>query len=510
MGTVSQVLRLCCQFDEKVQGFLSRPTPGSTALYRAGCDLREVAEDYSCGYAAQPGRTLSAGLMNSYPCRIILYGRLEGRMANETRRENLKIVEFAGIKSLDIDLANLTLILGPQSVGKSITLKLIYFFRNLQTPIFKFYAVDADQTDESEKYTRLKESITDLFLKLFPIRFYHKYCRDCTLIRYSFYHLGSLQKLDIRIKGKDEVFFDDYGLLKKIQDSFNTINNRNFNASDDLSGALEKYPIPLAVFQEKLNSFFPNEQNIYIPSGRSFFSNIDDNPWFLFSNGEQLFEPFFTMFGMSYVPFRKKYRDILPSLRLIQRIFNGVYISEPGNEYIKQNDGRQIDMGFASSGQQELVPLAIILEVLYASPPGLPMNIYIEEPEAHLFPDAQKETVDAIARVLNLLTGSDGVKIFLSSHSPYVMTSFNNLLKAGKIIEDNPEKSDDVDKIIPKDTALKPGTAAAYLLDGNSESRPIMTKNGLIDAEAVDSVSERIMEEFDRLLELTKGVIFSA
>ena len=50
------------------------------------------------------------------------------KMANENNKENLKIVNFAGIKSLDIDLANLTLLLGPQAVGKSIVLKLVFFF----------------------------------------------------------------------------------------------------------------------------------------------------------------------------------------------------------------------------------------------------------------------------------------------------------------------------------------------------------------------------------------------
>ena len=80
------------------------------------------------------------------------------------------------------------------------------------------------------------------------------------------------------------------------------------------------------------------------------------------------------------------------------------------------------------------------------------------------------------------------------------MTSFNNLLQAGKIIAENPEKSDSVENIVPKGTALLPNVTAAYFLEG--ESKDIMTENGLINAEAIDCASDTIMEEYDKLIEL--------
>ena len=100
---------------------------------------------------------------------------------------------------------------------------------------------------------------------------------------------------------------------------------------------------------------------------------------------------------------------------------------------------------YGPSAQQELLPLAIALEVLEnASFSFHSISIYIEEPEAHLFPEAQRQTSYKIAKVLNKLVNQQGsrldVRVFLSTHSPYVMSAFNNLLQAGKIANESQEK----------------------------------------------------------------------
>ena len=439
-------------------------------------------------------------------------------MANETHKENLKITNFAGINCLDINLANLTVLLGPQAVGKSLVLKIIYFFRDLRIPILRFCAnMDLKQEKAELDNCKLANYLADIFVKLFPLEFYQTNCNESTSISYRFSYSGNSYELTVKLEGEDKFSLEANGLFKEI--------NRCFYEAKEELDAYESSDIPdrrelrlgsankknrfLSVLNEKLNTILPDEGNVFIPAGRAFFSIVDKSLWSAMPSKLDVLDkellrldPVFNDFGKLYDSFKEDFEANRLDSDLIKKTLHGVYVRESDHDYIQQSDGRRIELHLASSGQQELIPLAVILESLCSSPPSRPISIYIEEPEAHLFPDAQKETVNAIAKVLNLLMGSGGVKVFLSSHSPYVMTSFNNLLQAGKIIEDYPNKSDAVNKIIPRDTVLKPGAAAAYLLNEKSESRSIMTEGGLINAKDIDSVSYAIMEEFDSLLEL--------
>jgi predicted ATPase len=50
----------------------------------------------------------------------------------------------------------------------------------------------------------------------------------------------------------------------------------------------------------------------------------------------------------------------------------------------------------------------------------------VEEPEAYLFPVAQKQIIDLIA----LLANQNENQVIVTTHSPYILSSFNNLLYA--------------------------------------------------------------------------------
>jgi hypothetical protein len=52
-------------------------------------------------------------------------------MSSGARLEKLTIENFGGIKHLEMDVSPFTVLIGPQSVGKSITAKVLYFLRSL-------------------------------------------------------------------------------------------------------------------------------------------------------------------------------------------------------------------------------------------------------------------------------------------------------------------------------------------------------------------------------------------
>jgi hypothetical protein len=126
-------------------------------------------------------------------------------------------------------------------------------------------------------------------------------------------------------------------------------------------------------------------------------------------------------------------------------------------------------------------------------------DLFIEEPEAHIFPSTQKSFVYSL---VNMLNGRVKHTCFLATHSPYIMTSFNNLIFAGEVAAASNEKEAQVKVRFSKRSILKYKEVAAFeMRDGRAYS--IMDDEfRLISAEAIDSASQEIGEDFDYLLNL--------
>ena len=142
------------------------------------------------------------------------------------------------------------------------------------------------------------------------------------------------------------------------------------------------------------------------------------------------------------------------------------------------------------------MPLEIILSK------GL---IYLEEPEANVFPETQYQLVRLFARLSH-----EPILDFswvITTHSPYILTAFNDLIKAGYIAAERPDKASEIEKIIPRQYWIKPGDFAAYAFDGKDGIlRPIMDEETkLINGDVLDDISETISGEFGQLLEIQYG-----
>jgi hypothetical protein len=158
---------------------------------------------------------------------------------------------------------------------------------------------------------------------------------------------------------------------------------------------------------------------------------------------------------------------------------------------------RRVRLADASSGQQEALPLLLTLGLVFS---GLESkrDVYFEEPEAHLFPTSQREIVELLAAAFNL--AKDSVRFVLTTHSPYILTTFGNLLQAGQRYDAVAQPDEKLERIMPRVYALCPGDVAAYsLADGQARSI-IDPETKLIEADIIDNVSMEIDEQFHRLL----------
>jgi hypothetical protein len=187
--------------------------------------------------------------------------------------------------------------------------------------------------------------------------------------------------------------------------------------------------------------------------------------------------------------------------KLTEELFGGKIRVERDKEYLETPDGRRIPFSALSSGQQELLPLLVILGWVR---PGRTQKdsdrrlIYIEEPEAHLFPSAQSILIAGLAGLVG--SSRDKIDMILTTHSPYVLAKINNLIKAGTLGK-RETIANRVNSVVPKRAWLQPGSVSGYAIV-DRKLCSIVDDDGLLNADYLDDVSGDIAREFSTLLEI--------
>lgn len=411
--------------------------------------------------------------------------------------EKIKIENFAGIKSIDFEFKSINILIGPQGSGKSITVKLLYFFKSFFIDVTR--SIDSDESKRD-----LDKKQKEKFVNFFPRDTWPKgnfkvtYTLDNTTIivekinnQLKFDYSENLKKTISKIR---KLYLDE---KKRIKDD---PKRSSFTFKRQLNEKLEK------CFQEEISSYSMYSQ-FFIPAGRSFFANIQKSIFSFLSDNRSL-DPFLIEFGSFYENFKRFYKDTSIDTNLdkefdeiISEILNSNYLREKEKDFLVHKDNRKVNLSNASSGQQETLPLVVILRVLNIlrfSVSGA--TIYIEEPEAHLFPNAQKAIVKLLARTFNNKTSK--FQIIVTTHSPYILASFNNLVQAGRLVKLKPDQIKNISKVVPKQEHIKPELLAAYSLKDGKKENLIEEESMLISQTILDSVSSEIAVEFGELLDI--------
>ena len=180
------------------------------------------------------------------------------------------------------------------------------------------------------------------------------------------------------------------------------------------------------------------------------------------------------------------------ALELIEKILRGTYRYSNGEEQIVLKNGKYVKINFSSSGQQECVWILNLL--FYYLLQQNPILFIIEEPESHLFPESQKYITELIVLVSNWKHS-----VVLTTHSPYVLGTLNNLLYAHTI----PEKySKMADQIIPMSIWLDDRSFDSWFVKNGTAENCMDAEVHMIQNERIDEISKVINMEFDELLNL--------
>lgn len=119
-------------------------------------------------------------------------------------------------------------------------------------------------------------------------------------------------------------------------------------------------------------------------------------------------------------------------------------------------------------------------------------HMFIEELEQNLFPKAQFELVKMLVGLLKKMeqksTGYTSM-VFLTTHSPYVLTALNVMMLASAAYEMSPDKVNDLgleDYVLPK------GAYSAYCIKDGRFENIVDEEFGFIKGVFLDSVSELV------------------
>ncbi len=126
-------------------------------------------------------------------------------------------------------------------------------------------------------------------------------------------------------------------------------------------------------------------------------------------------------------------------------------------------------------------------------------NIYLEEPEMNLFPNTQAELMGWMIEQINHNTNHS---LFVATHSPYILTELNNLIQASNIVSKDVTKKQSVLAVVPEQRILDYGHVGAFAIEDGVVVSIKDEDLCLIAADKIDDASSVIGQQFDELLSL--------
>lgn len=420
--------------------------------------------------------------LDLYPTGAVL------RVKEIDMSEYLKIENFAGIASLFIELSNINILIGPQATGKSVCAKLLYFFKSIPSEL----------TDSIESPEILNTRLQEKFRQYFPLAYWpesgFKINYEINELRFEVSRPKGSRKLTIKLP---EFYI---GLLRKF----------SLEAQEEKRTALEEVKTPHSAFfirrrmlkeivsKADDTSAFP----IFIPAGRSFFALLQSSIFSLLSANKE-FDPFILEFG-SFYEFIKDFRSSHPEEKsdsLIKCMLNGEFVRVEKEDFIKHDDGRKILLSHASSGQQEILPLILLLDSLRFRF-NLGAAVFIEEPEAHIFPSAQRQVIELLAKTFN---SRKNLQFVITTHSPYIITSLNNLIYASTLKKKlTGGQITKLHRIVSKDKIIDSEKVKAYSFGEGTCHSLTDPETGLLLTTVIDEVSDALSVQFGELLEASE------
>ncbi len=431
------------------------------------------------------------------------------------------IHNFGPIRDAQVELSRFLLLIGPQSSGKSTIAKLAYFFLHVRDEVTAFILDTAETGEKKDMAWRLKKRLTNRFVEFWgptpqpsDVNITFFYSHDCTL--------------DISLDKQYHKYVSSrfseclWSQIKPLVDSAQS-RLRDKKQGPMFPSALGRLAYDqerttlLEQIRSECNRIFHYPKGLFfIPAGRSLLSPLSDQIQYVHPHLlDYPMRQFVETVNNNRVLFDRSLDDIisgrqaLSEKRLwfsavrrarayVRKILKGEYRYDKEGGKLFITPETYTKMNYASSGQQEAAWILLSLFLLVLD--KAETLVFIEEPEAHLFSDAQKDIIEFISFVFNAIE----CDFIITTHSPYILSCINNLLLAKQL--SGASAGVGVEKIISKDLWLDPNEVSGYFVNGGRVTPIMDRKMGVIKSELVDSASDQINKEYEELLALEQEI----
>lgn len=428
----------------------------------------------------------------------------------------LEIHSLGPIKECTLTVNRFTVLTGPQSNGKSTIAKAVYFFRTVKQDILNIMMwggprIIEDNNKDTWEHT-LKGKMRAKFMQMFGASWTIPNQMEMKYTYTSHYQVRVFLKPNWENMGIGMV---DFEFSPDFQAYLKDLDRRSFT---NIRIALKSSE------EQRLAEILDDPyETVFVPAGRNLITLLTSQLNYIFASMDtpQLrnidyitrkytelileLKPLFEngMVGIladapnrpeQMTHYKRNRKSIQMLLDTAEAVLHGAYRCVDGEERLYLDQSRYIKINYASSGQQEIVWVFNLL--FYYLLEGRKVLLILEEPESHLYPDSQ----EAIGQVLALFHNS-GNAVLSTTHSPYVLGTYNYMLLAGQV---PPNRHDLLQQELAQPYWLHPAAVSAYHVHGGKMDDALSCEDGLtlIENALIDGASQSINRKAERFIEL--------
>jgi predicted ATPase len=441
-------------------------------------------------------------------------GELDGMLRDNSKSHTMRtlfVKNFPAIKEARIVFGRITVIIGPQASGKSLLCKLAFFL--------------GGEIPELAVESLLSGNSWNDFIVVARREFESRFSTSGWMRNNSIATFTSDEyRAEVRGKGDPLKSHPEFTFSDGFEKLYTAILRNKSNQLSFPGSSRSELRQDLWIKINMLLNPKLNQAVFYIPFGRSLFTDPaklvsalqnPDLDWITRRFAGQIFWDSKWKVGLLSTG-----RDVIQNVeKEMAQISGGRVGMVEGKPQFLSVDGRRLPLDLLSSGTLEMLPMFSLFSYLafhqehYS---GRAMNteishqadvvefsplIYLEEPETGIFPRTQYEIVKLFAWFAN-----DPVLSFdwsITTHSPYILSSFNNLLQAWQVgSAESASLKVQVERVIDQRYWIDPNNFRAYCINDGKLESIIDTETNLINGKYLDSVSNEIGAQFDELLRI--------
>lgn len=166
---------------------------------------------------------------------------------------------------------------------------------------------------------------------------------------------------------------------------------------------------------------------------------------------------------------------------------------EPENRreiLFQQSENVTVEIPTASSMVKELSPL--VLYLYYLAKPG--DWLIIDEPEMNLHPEAQARLTEFLAMLVQA-----GINILVTTHSPFIVDHLANLMKAAELTDAESRETIRSEFFLQRTEAFIPKESVSVYLVDKGTATNILGEDGLIHWDTFSDVSDKVTQIYFKL-----------